>query len=81
MPMREPFARAAESADHFVSDQQHVVLAAYALNLAPVIRRRKDHAARSLKRLTDKRGHIFRTEFEDLRFQLPRAFQTERILA
>ncbi len=34
--MREPLAGAAETTDHFISDQQYVVLAADALDLRPV---------------------------------------------
>ncbi|CAM2138111.1 hypothetical protein PT2222_100124 [Paraburkholderia tropica] len=75
--MREPFARAAETADHFVGAQQNVVLAADALDFRPVGRRREDHAARALERLADEGGHVLRAHFENLRFELPGAREAE----
>ena len=62
----EPAARAAESADHFVRDQEDPVLAADALDLRPVSRRRDDHAARALDRLADEGGDPLRSDFLDL---------------
>ncbi|VBJ00879.1 Uncharacterised protein [Burkholderia pseudomallei] len=77
--VREPFAGAPEAADHFVGDEQHVVLAADPLDLRPVRRRRKDHAARSLERLADEGRDVLRAELENLRFELSRALEAERL--
>ena len=62
----EPLAGAAETADHLVGDQQDPVLAADALDLRPVGRRRHDHAARALHRLADEGGDALRADLLDL---------------
>ena len=67
-----PAAGPAEAADHLVGDQQHVVLAADALDLLPVALRRHDHAARTLDRLADERGDVVGPELEDALFQAAR---------
>ncbi|MCY1280739.1 hypothetical protein D9M70_295310 [compost metagenome] len=72
-----PLAGAAEAADHFVGAQQHVVLAADALDFRPVAFRREDHAAGALEGFGDECGDVLGTQFEDLLLQLARGAQTE----
>ncbi|MNE16868.1 hypothetical protein D3C80_1098270 [compost metagenome] len=73
----EPFAGATEAADNLIGAQQHIVLAADALDFRPVAFRREDHAAGALERFGDKARDLVSTQFEDLRFQLLRRAQTE----
>ena len=61
-----PGTKPAESADHLIQHEQHVVLLANSLHLLQISFRRKDQTARPLDRLADKEGDIFGTEFPDL---------------
>ena len=53
----EPLAGAAEAADHLVEDEQGAVLVAQPADSGKVTLWRREHAARSLHRLGDHRGH------------------------
>ena len=69
----EPGPKPAETADHLIRDQQHVVFPADALNFRPVAFRRHDQAAGALDRFPDKRGHPVRAQRVDFLFQPARA--------
>ncbi len=65
----EPVAETAESANHFIGDQQDAVLVADALDFRPVSRWRNDHAACALHRLTDEGADLVGTDVKNLFFQ------------
>ncbi|MNZ95284.1 hypothetical protein D3C78_1144260 [compost metagenome] len=75
--MGEPFTGTAKATDHLVGAQQHVVLAADALDFRPVAFRREDHAARALERLGHKACDILCAQLEDFLFQLQGAAAAE----
>ena len=59
VPLRPPQpARPPEAGDHLVRDQEDVVLPAEARDLGPVVRLRRDDAARPHDRLADERGDL-----------------------
>lgn len=62
----EPVASAAETADHFVDDQQDVVLAAYLLDAHPIAGRRRNNAACPHHRFANKGGHVLCADLKDL---------------
>ena len=76
----EPFAGTAEAADHLVGDQQHVVLAADALDLGPVGHRRDVHADGAHDGLADEGGHALRPQFQDFLLQPARRDQAVFLL-
>ena len=77
----ERIAGAAEACDHFVGDDEHVVLAAHRLDLFPVGRRRRHDAAGAHHRLADEGGDGVGALGDDRRFELFGEPRGERLLA
>lgn len=75
-------ARAAHAGHDFVEDQQHAVLVAHCADFAEVLAHRGHRASRRADdRFGDERGHRFRAEFEDLRFEFVGETLREPLLA
>ena len=66
----EPASRAAEAGDHFVGDQQHVVLVADLADAREVVGGRDDDAAGALHRLGDERRDGVGAFAQDRLFEL-----------
>ena len=77
MLMGKPLTCTTETANHFISAQQHIVLATDTLDLWPVAFWRKNHAAGALERFSDKTGDVLRAQLQNLFFQLQGAAPPE----
>ena len=74
-------AEPSETADHFIGDHVHIVLAANIHDLGEIVARRHDHAARAHHRFGDEGGDRVRSFAQDQLFELGGEPAAEIVLA